>query len=517
MDLSGAQPIPADLRKGYVEHQWWNGELLRDGVESHALRDPTRRALSDQASSWTYQQTAQAISRVIAVLRRRGVGHGSAALVVAPLSAAAVIAYHAIIRSGGVAVMLDRRAGRSEVAHAIATAGVGLIVSTGELLTQLESELGDVPRASFDELLAGDRSCTDWVEPDPDRPSVVLFTSGTTSRPKAVVHSLNTVRAAARNLAEAVAVTDRDVAFLSSPLASVTGIVQIHLTLDRGATLLLEERFDRAGSLRRICDESATLIGGAPVILEELLSEADAQGISELPLRSVLVGGSVIPRALLDVAAERYGITPVRIYGSSEAPCAVLTLPSDTGPDRVRDDGACAPGTELRVDGPGELLVRGPVRFLGYLDEQHNEGAFAGDGWFRTGDLGRVEHGRLTVAGRLTETASRKGLKVSLAEIDERVAALPGIREAAAFALPDTETGERVAVAVIADVPDAMSLELITTPLVDAGLAKWKLPEQIVLWEGPLPRTESGKVQRRVIAERHARCANLYADRVRWQ
>lgn len=517
LGLLGAQPIPAEVHQLYVQRGWWDKGSPCDGVESYALRNPTRRALGDRASSWTYQQTAHAISRATAELRHRGVVDGSVVLVVAPLTAAAVIVYHAIIRSGGVVVMLDRRAGRSDVAHAVAAADVDLVVATGEIVARLESGIGDVPHVTYDELLAGEQSCGDWAQPDPNRPLVILFTSGTTSRPKAVVHSLNTLRSAARNLAEAVAVTDRDVVFLSSPLASVTGIVQIHLTLDRGATLLLEERFDRVSSLRRICDEHATLIGGAPVILEQLLAEADAQSVSALPLRSILVGGSAIPRVVLDIAAERYGITPVRIYGSSEAPCAALTLASDVGPDRVRDDGAGAPGTELRVDGSGELLVRGPVRFLGYLDEQHNTGAFVGGGWFRTGDLGRIERGRLTVTGRLAETASRKGLKVSLAEIDENIARLPGIHESAAFSLPDSETGERVAVAVVAARPDAISFELVTTALLDAGLAKWKLPEQIVLWEGPLPRTESGKIQRRVVAERHARYSSLYADRVRRQ
>jgi acyl-CoA synthetase (AMP-forming)/AMP-acid ligase II len=157
----------------------------------------------------------------------------------------------------------------------------------------------------------------------------------------------------------------------------------------------------------------------------------------------------------------------------------------------------------VRTDGPipDELLVRGPMRCLGYLDEQDNREAFAEGGWFRTGDLGVVEHGRLAVTGRLKETVSRKGLKISLAEIDDVVRGLPGVQEAAAFAVPDTETGERLAIAVAVADPAAVDFDEVIAFFLAAGMAKWKLPEQVVVWDGPLPRTETGKIQRRRLAD----------------
>jgi acyl-CoA synthetase (AMP-forming)/AMP-acid ligase II len=514
--LIGAVPVPADVRSGYVAQGLWADAGLRDGLEAWAGRTPDRVAVVDATSGWSYQELVVAVGTALGGLRHRGVGAGSVVLVIAPVSAPSVAVYHAVLRSGGVVVMLDRRCGPADVEHAVAAAGVELVVVAPELAQKLRTDRLGLPTVSFEELLACTAPVHDWPEPEPGRPIAAVFTSGTTSRPKCVVHSLDTLRSGGRNLAEAMRVTERDVAFLSTPLASITGLVQTHMMLDRGAGLLLEDRFEPAASLRRLREHGATLLGGAPVIIEELFKRADAGGVRELPLRAMALGGAMIPREILELALDRYGITPVRMYGSSEVPCATGTLPSDTGEARIRDDGACARGTEARAAGePPEILVRGPMRFLGYLDEQDNRAAFVEGGWFRTGDLGQVQDGRLTVSGRLKETVSRKGLKISLSEIDDIVRGLPGAQEAAAFGLPDPETGERLVIALRPQVCAEFDFDAVIGWLLAAGLAKWKLPEQVVLWDGPLPRTQSGKVQRRVLAEGAERRTSLLAPRLR--
>jgi acyl-CoA synthetase (AMP-forming)/AMP-acid ligase II len=319
-------------------------------------------------------------------------------------------------------------------------------------------------------------------------------------------------------MAEALVLTAADVAFLSTPIASITGLVQMHLTLERGACLVLEDRFDPTASLERLRVHGVTVLGGAPVIVEELFKEALAQDLRELPLRAISLGGSMIPRSALELGVTRYGIQPVRVYGSSEVPVATATDPSDTGEARLTDDGACARGTEVRVldEGASEILVRGPMRMLGYLDQADNDEAFTAGGWYRTGDLGRLEGGRLTVTGRLKEIVSRKGLKISLSEIDEVARGLPDIDESAAYGVPDPVTGERLALAVrAARVPEDITFEAVVGWLLDAGLAKWKLPEQVVVWDSPLPRTASGKIQRRMLETGTTAARNLLAPRLR--
>ncbi|WP_319448776.1 MULTISPECIES: class I adenylate-forming enzyme family protein [unclassified Mycobacterium] len=518
MKIIGAESIPADVRANYIDEGLWNATRLADGVEEHARLHPAKVALIDGETRWTYGQLASATARATGYLHRLDINDQSVVLIIAPLIAPAVAAYHAVLRNGAVAVMLDRRAGRADVAQAMESAQADLVISTPELVEHLELAQFDVPVVTYAELLASDVERNDWIEPDPERPIAVVFTSGTTSRPKGVVHSLNTIWAGARNMAEAVRLSKDDIAVLSSPLASVTGLVQIHLTLDRGAALLLEDRFDAPESLARMQREGATVLGGAPIIVEQLLREAQSQDLVDVGLRVISLGGSMIPRPLLDMAVGRYGITPVRVYGSSEAPCATTTPPSELGERRLGDDGACARGTELRTDGPvaGELLVRGPVRFLGYLDPDDNAQTFSGGGWFRTGDLARYDEGRLTVTGRLKETVVRKGLKISLAEIDETASGLPGIEECVSFGLPDPDTGERLVLAIRPVAPDAVvEFDAVIGWLLAAGLAKRKLPEQIVVWDAPLPRTASGKIQRRVVADGHQLRPALLAPRLR--
>ena len=513
-----AVPIPEAVQGRYVAERLWDDVALRDGIEAWAARTPDRIALIDNARACSYAELEARVAGAVGAVRGRGIGSGDAVLVLAPLDIPSVVAYAAIVRTGATAVMLDRRVGRADVEHALTLPRVRLIVAPEALVESFGLSAGALPLLPAEELSTGPAD-RDWTEPDPQAPAAVVFTSGTTSRPKGVLHSMNTLRSGARSMADAFELTSADNAFLSTPLASITGLLQTHLMLDRGAGLILEDRFDPASSLERLRRHGATVIGGAPIIVEQLFRRADAEGQTSLPLRAMALGGTMIPRAVLDIAVERYGILPVRMYGASEIPSATGTLPTDSGSARISDDGAPARGVEVRVDdnGPGELLVRGPMRFLGYLDADDNRAAFVADGWFRTGDLGRVDNGRLTVTGRLKDVVARKGMKISLAEIDEVANALPGIEEATAYGVPDDDTGERLVLAARVHDPRGVTFEDIIEQLRARGLATWKLPEQIVIWDGPLPRTESGKIRRQVVADDAAARRTMFAPRLRGQ
>jgi acyl-CoA synthetase (AMP-forming)/AMP-acid ligase II len=502
LQLTGVPPTPPDVHDRYAAAGLWDDTGLRDGVEHHARRTPAKVALADATSAWSYERLESQIARAAGCLSQHGISSGVPALLIAPLVAEAVVAYHAILRCGGIAVLLDRRCGQADVRHALDLVDVRLVISGPAAASRLRLTEAGPPVLSLDALGDWPVLRRDWPEPDPRDPCAVVFTSGTTSRPKGVVHSLNTLRSGARSIAAALELSQHDAAFLSTPLASITGLVQLHLTLDRGARLILEDHFDAAASLERLRSQRATVLGGAPVIIEELFRQAAGDGIRTLPLRAMCLGGTMIPRPVLEYAIERFGITPVRIYGSSEAPCATGTGPSDRDEVRVADDGVPAQGVELRTDGPvpGELLVRGPMRFLGYLSAADNREAFAEGGWLRTGDLGVLDRGRLTITGRVKEIVARKGMKISLAEVDEAVLALPGVEEAATYGVPDSQTGERLVLAVRCSDP-AAEFDVIAGRLLAGGLAKWKLPEQVVFWDEPLPRTASGKIQRHALAD----------------
>jgi acyl-CoA synthetase (AMP-forming)/AMP-acid ligase II len=443
------------------------------------------------------------------------VGSGDGVVLVSGNTRHGVIAYHALLRVGAPLVALDRRCGAADLRIALeAVPGPRRVILPAAEAARLSDELTAVEAMPLD-LFGGHGTALPpaaWTEPDRDRTAVILFSSGTTSLPKGVLHSLNTLTAGAANMAYLTSADESTVCYLISPLTSSTGLMQAHLTADRHATLVLEDRFDPRQTLQRMNAAGATLLGGAPVIAERLLRAAEAVPGTEVSLRQVALGGSMLPRPLLELATDRFGIQVVRVYGSSEAPNFTGSLPTDDHETRLSDDGALMRGGEVRVGSAGhpqEGLLRGPSVFLGYLDAQHNAAAFE-DGWYRTGDQVEMHEGRLTVVGRLKEVVDRNGLKISLTETDTALLGLPGVLECASFAMPDPTTGERLAVAVHLADGAFLTLDVLISHLIDRGTARRKLPEQLVRWDGPLPRTASGKIVRsRLVMESPAKSSDL--------
>src|SRR5262249_26445761 len=149
---------------------------------------------------------------------------------------------------------------------------------------------------------------------------------------------------------------------------------------------------------------------------------------------------------------------------------------------------------------PGECLVRGAHLFLGYVDPDDDAHAFDAAGWFHTGDVGVLTDGRLRISGRIKDVVIRNGMKVPIAEVDALVAALPGGVQCAGSPVPDPTTGERLAVAVRTEPGVELTLDAVLAALAATGIATWKLPEELVFWDGPLPETASGKVPRAELA-----------------
>jgi acyl-CoA synthetase (AMP-forming)/AMP-acid ligase II len=442
----------------------------------------TRPVLVDNAGSYDAAELAARVAGVTAALRGSGISPGSTVLLVAGNRCEPAVSYLAAVGLGARVVLVDRRAGESDLRGAISATSPDLVVSDPNLLAQQGISATEASTAT-------------------PGSEVIVFTSGTSSRPKAVVHTMPSLLAGVRNMAHLLSFGSGDAAFLVSPLASITGVMQLHLALEYGGRLVLEDAFSPADSLRRLIENGVTVFGGAPFVLEELLAEAARQAVPALPLRAVAVGGTAIPRRLLEDAAARYGIVPTRVYGSSECPNAFGSDPQDPLPQRLADEGVPMQGTEGRIDPvTGELQLRGDNLFSGYLDPADNVEAFTADGWLRTGDQATFEHGRLRITGRIKEIVARKGMKISLAEIDEFLIGLPGCIAAAAYGVSDARTGERVAVAVQTEPHVHVTLDDVTAWLSAAGLATYKLPEELVVWHEPLPRTASGKVIRRALA-----------------
>jgi acyl-CoA synthetase (AMP-forming)/AMP-acid ligase II len=343
---------------------------------------------------------------------------------------------------------------------------------------------------------------------DPDAVRMILYTSGTTGRPKAVLHTHNSIHALIRQIGQHWLVDDRDKFLVPSPIAHIGGsIYAFECPLLLGTTAVLMERWDPDSAVALMQAERCTHMAGATPFLEGLLAAAERASTRLPDLKVFICGGASVPPSLIRRAAayfERAVVT--RVYGSTEVPVATVGSPKD--PDHAAETDGHAGIAEIKlVD--GEIRARGPQMLVGYLHPDDETESFDEKGYFRTGDLGRwVDDEYLVVTGRAKDIIIRNGENISPKEVEDILIGHPAIAEIAVVGLPDARTGERAcAVIVAADQhpPDVAGLRDL---LMDHGVAKFKVPEQVVVWDA-LPKNDAGKVLKHQI---RATLAKVAAD-----
>ncbi|GFG50217.1 hypothetical protein MAGR_16580 [Mycolicibacterium agri] len=421
---------------------------------------------------------------------------------------------HAAIRVDAVVLLVPRSAGPMQVSDIVTRSGARFGVApdwrpAGESPVRDACSWVDISRPS-------DGAAPGRPVRPADEPSFVLYTSGTTSRPKGVVHSLSTLAKASTNYIAAAGLGADDRLFLISPLASVTGVLQaLFIGPMLAAPVVLEDRWDPAATYDLLLSSGATWYGGPDRLLDRLLDEAAARS-NVVPLRAVYLGGTMLDRRIVERVEDDFGITVMRAYGSSEVPVSTSGLRTESRAVRHADDGVALDDVGVRVGSvgdPGECCIKGPHAFLGYTDAEDDIKAFDGD-WFRTGDVAEVSDNRVRVIGRIKDIVIRNGMKIAAAEVEEAVARIPGVRECAAYPVADVVTGERLAVAMVLDGAVEMSLAEVAAELVSMGLPKYKLPEELVFWDEPLPVNANGKLQRNALEARSQGRPRVLADRL---
>jgi cyclohexanecarboxylate-CoA ligase len=343
--------------------------------------------------------------------------------------------------------------------------------------------------------------------PDPDDRAVLMYTSGTTAEPKGVQHSHRTL------LAEA---TSR-VYTLNGPGARhlglfppghMAGLLSLLRILLLGTPTVIMQAWDAALAAELIDRHAVTSCGGAPVQLSGLLDQ-HANGTAALgTLREFLTGAAPVAPSLIR-RADAAGITAFRSYGSSEHPTVTTGTIADSLDLRAGTDGRLLAGNQVRLvdaagrDVPGgregEILTRGPELFTGYTDPALTAAAFLPGGWFRTGDVGRIDaDGQLTVTDRLKDIIIRGGENISSKEVEDLLITHPAVADVAVIPVPDPALGERVCAVVVARPGFTFDVDQARAHVAAAGAARQKTPEVVVLAD-ELPRTPSGKVRKDVL------------------
>jgi acyl-CoA synthetase (AMP-forming)/AMP-acid ligase II len=345
------------------------------------------------------------------------------------------------------------------------------------------------------------RSQSDMPAVDPSAVQMILYTSGTTGRPKGVLHSHDSIRALILQLREHWLIEPGDTFLVPSPIAHIGGsIYAFECPLVLGTTAVLMDRWDPDQAVALMVSQRCTHMAGATPFLEGLLSAAERIGTRLPDLKVFICGGASVSPSLIRRATayfERAVVT--RVYGSTEVP--VTTVGSPTDPDHAADtDGRPGIATVKLVahegapTGSGEIRARGPQMLVGYRNPDDERDAFDDEGFFRTGDLAEwVDDDYLVVTGRAKDIIIRSGENIAPKEIEDILSGHPEIQEVAIVGMPDAKTGERACAVIVAKADPGPDVDSLRDFLVDYGVAKFKVPERVVIWDR-LPKNDAGKV-----------------------
>jgi acyl-CoA synthetase (AMP-forming)/AMP-acid ligase II len=346
--------------------------------------------------------------------------------------------------------------------------------------------------------------------------AIVLHTSGTTSRPKRVPLSHANLTTSTRNVAATYSLSPQDVSLCIMPLFHVHGLVASTLaTFESGGTVVVPARFNPLRFWPVVADHNVTWFSAVPTMHQALLSRAKSRSADEPKLgadtlRFIRSCSAALPPSVMADMEVAFGVPVLEAYGMTEAAHQMASNPLPPGD---RQPGSVGPGTGVDVaimdeagtllesGGKGEVVIRGANVIEGYENNPEANATSFTNGWFRTGDEGIIDgNGYLSLTGRLKELINRSGEKISPREIDEVLLEHPAVAEAVAFGIPHSTHGEEPSAAVVLQ-GEVTSKELVVH--CRTKLADYKVPRVIHIVES-IPRTATGKIQRRFVAEAFA-------------
>lgn len=453
------------------------------------------------------------------------------------------IAFFAVARLGAIATLLNSRGAPEELCLTARQVGCSLVFADEQRARSMRHQI-ECPVVSVDEItrLSGDENLPslagDAAEPDADDPLIIIFTSGTTGRPKGATLTHRNICSVARDmelraevgLIQAAEQLGMDVealraampppapTLLISPMFHISGIVGMLLSLHVGSVNILMRRWDPVKALDIIEARGVASLSGPSLVFSDLLTLPDAPKRMR-SLRNCAVAGQATPTRLAQELREsEAGVGVTSCWGQTECTGAATTgsaaifaaHPGTVGPKvplvdiKVVD----ADGNEAPTGEVGELLVRGPTVMRGYWGDEKATAEALRDGWLHTGDLGRIDaDGLVYIDDRAKDMVITGGQNVYCAEVERVLSMLPEQHEVALFGVPDDRLGERAIAAVtLKEGLEGAIDEAAVKSHVRAHLADYKVPVEVRFDLGPFPRNDLGKINKALLAQ-------LYSER----
>ena len=527
----------AEAIKKYMQAGHWIETTTNEVLEKNAREFPDRVALVDGRIRLTYGELYRRVQRLAAHWHHLGLTRADVIALQLPNWSEFVVAVNAAMMLGIPFCQFHSGFRRKEIEFVLRFLGATVVISPKEfrgfdhlgLIRELQATLPRLKHLHVvdDAMHAGAFGLRQFLDTDAEpvaaedelralRPTGndiarVLFTSGTTGDPKAVMHTHNTLQCACSFNNRDYGIGEDSSMLIFLPVGLNWGFFCTVQTILAGGKIVLMESFDPENALRLIEAERVTHFGTAPTALIGMLEVSRLKEFDLHSLKAVTTSGTACPVSLIRRWREKVPGHLVELYGMCESGVQSCTFMTDD-PEQVSGTvGRPAKEVEMRiVDGNGhdvapgeigEILARGPSVTIGYFNNPvMNAELFTPDAWFRTGDLGRLDdRGYLVIVGRRKEMIIRGGANVYPREIEEVLFRHPKILDAAVVGVPDERVGERACACIIPRPGETLDFDEVVRFL--AGeIATYKVPERVEIM-GDFPRTPSGKVQKGVLRE----------------
>lgn len=492
------------------------GETLRH----RANLTPEQEGFVGEGYRYTFSEVNKRVNRFAAYLTSQEIAVGDRVAILCKNNEHAAAAVYAAAKIGAIAVVLNWRLQVSELAYILNNCKAAFLLYDGEFLATVDQLKQLIPARAY--LCCGgsghDTEYEDALSGQPDLepehvaggndPAVIMYTSGTTGKPKGAVLSHNNLIWSSLGISQTLDWRFGDRFLLVAPLFHIGGLAPLATNVQKGTTTVFMPNFDPKGVWHVIATERITSMMSVPLMLHAMLMVAKAGPVDSSSLRWIVCGASLVPASLIRGCLD-IGINVQQVYGSTEASGGAafwtLHMPLEKchthgKPIFYQDLKVIDPvtGSDLATGQVGEILMKGPMIFLGYWE---NEGATRDamrDGWFRSGDLGKFdEDGYVYVVDRLKDMIISGGENIYPAELEAVVVTHPSVAEAAVVGLPDSKWGE-IPVAFVVRRPGMELTSEDVVRLCKERLASFKCVREVRFLDA-LPKNQVGKVLKTVL------------------
>ena len=533
-DLKAALDYPAETRQRNIDDGFWLEDRPQDWLARWVAEDPDKPVSLGGGPPMSCAELQDKAARLATALLALGLRKGDVVILQLPNIPQLLVAFHGVQMMGAVPTMVHMPYRAAELAPMLSHVGAKAAIcfnasddyDAARTFTGLRADVPtlDAVIAAAGDAPDGTHALATLLETEPQiitdppvaaDPALILFTSGTSSSPKAVVHAYYTLCASARVSAEDMGIGNNDIALCAPAFTHAFGLVCSLIFLYAGATAALMPAYTPPVLADCIRDTGATVICVGPAhIAANMKAGLWTEDVTR-KIRAAFTGGAVCPPELVDAFDEVLPIGRLyQVWGMTEVLMPVCNRPDADAEERRNSLGQPPRGHDLRFvdeDGitlgenqEGELQWRGPFMLHAYVDNPDATAeAFTDDGFFRTGDLARMKDGRVFITGRAKDLINRGGVKINPVDIEATLEDHPAVIQAAMIPVPDDMLGERACL-VVTLAPDAsLSLEEAQTWLDDHQVLKIRWPERLEIVDAmpmtPTRKIIKGKLARQVL------------------